>query len=159
MFGGVLGRGWRFDSGSDSAWREGERFVLCRIGVCGGVSSVFDFLDLWLPSDFDLGLPLAAGSTKNGIVDDLLNPDLVSLKTVSFPLELFELKLTVCLSLFKSDSNIRLDITKWDASVVTGAKDSLVVSSTDATLITGFCVKGCDENGSTDTKNLPIPSY
>lgn len=145
-----------FDSGSDNACREGDKFVLWSIGVCGGVSSSFDLLDLWLPSDFDLGLPLVAGSTKNGMVDDLLNPDLASLKTASFPLELFELKFSACLS---PDSDIRLVITKWEVSVVTGAIESLVVSSTDATFTAGFCVKGCDENGKADTRNLPIPSY
>ena len=81
LFGGVRGSGLMLGSGSDKACREGDTLALCNIGVCGGVNSSFDSLPFlaafWLPSDFDLGLPLVAGSTMNGAWADLPKPDLV----------------------------------------------------------------------------------
>ena len=136
LFGGVRGSGLMLGSGSNKACREGDTLVLCNIGVCGGVNSSFDSLPFlaafWLPSDFDLGLPLVAGSTMNGAWADLPKPDLVKRKDASILLELLEFRLTACLSLLASISDKRFDMIKTEASFEAGVMVNLVLSIIDS---------------------------
>ena len=135
LFGGVLGRGLMLGSGSNKACREGDTLVLCNTGVCGGVNSSFEshpFLPIL--SDFDLGLPLVAGSTMNDAWADLPKPDLVKYKDASLLLELLEFRLTACLSLLASISDKRFDMIKTEASLEAGVIVNLVLSVIDSAL-------------------------
>lgn len=154
LFGGVLGSGLMLGSGSNRACREGDTLVLCNTGVCGGVNSSFVSYSL-LPvlSDFDLGLPLVAGSTMYGEWADLPKPDLVKYRDASLLLELLEFRLTACLSI----SVKRFDMIKTEASLEAGVIVNLVLSVADSAFGGIFCGR-LDKNGRTVTKNLFILS-